>query len=71
MSTTNDNKRQQLIGKLREMFQMARVELDFGIHRILNARWDEISQGSQAQLLVTLGERARCCCSHLWFRTWP
>jgi len=33
MSTTNDNKRQQLISKLREMFQMDQADLDFGIYR--------------------------------------
>ena len=33
MSTTNDNKRQQLINKLSEMFQMDQADLDFGIYR--------------------------------------
>ena len=32
MSTTNDNKRQQLISKLREMFQMDQADLDFGTY---------------------------------------
>lgn len=32
MSTPNDNKRQQLISKLREMFQMDQADLDFGIY---------------------------------------
>ena len=31
MSTPNDNKRQQLISKLKEMFQMDQADLDFGI----------------------------------------
>ena len=31
MSTTNDNKCQQLISKLRERFQMDQADLDFGI----------------------------------------
>jgi hypothetical protein len=30
MSTPNDNKRQQLISKLKEMFQMDQADLDFG-----------------------------------------
>lgn len=34
---------QQLITKLREIFQIDRPELDFGIYRILNARADEIN----------------------------
>jgi|GEM_PF-1940221 len=33
MSTTNDNKRQQLVSKLREMFQMDQADLDFDIYR--------------------------------------
>lgn len=34
---------QQLVTKLREIFQIDRPELDFGIYRILNARADEIN----------------------------
>ncbi|WP_312537913.1 site-specific DNA-methyltransferase [Stutzerimonas nitrititolerans] len=34
---------QQLLTKLREIFQIDRPELDFGIYRILNARADEIN----------------------------
>ncbi|MGP1676922.1 MAG: site-specific DNA-methyltransferase [Burkholderiales bacterium] len=54
MSTTNDNKRQQLISKLREMFQMDQADLDFGIYRIMNAKRDEISQFLDQDLLPTL-----------------
>lgn len=54
MSTPNDNKRQQLISKLREMFQMDQVDLDFGIYRIMNAKRDEISQFLEQDLLPTL-----------------
>src|SRR5690554_6440554 len=34
---------QELVTKLREIFQIDRPELDFGIYRILNARADEIN----------------------------
>lgn len=54
MSTTNDNKRQQLISKLREMFQMDQADLDFGIYRIMNAKRNEISQFLEQDLLPTL-----------------
>ena len=54
MSTTNDNKRLQLISKLREMFQMDQADLDFGIYRIMNAKRDEINQFLEQDLLPTL-----------------
>lgn len=54
MSTPNDNKRQQLISKLKEMFQMDQADLDFGIYRIMNAKRDEISQFLEKDLLPTL-----------------
>jgi len=44
MGTPNDNKRQQLISKLKELFQMDQADLNFGIYRIMNAKRDEISQ---------------------------
>ena len=44
MSTPNDNKRQQLISKLKELVQMDQADLNFGIYRIMNAKRDEISQ---------------------------
>lgn len=54
MGIMNDKKRQQLISKLREMFQMDQAELDFGIYRIMNAKRDEISQFLEQDLLPTL-----------------
>ena len=54
MSTANDNKRQQLVDKLKEMFQMDQADLDFGIYRIMNAKRDEISQFLEQDLLPTL-----------------
>ena len=35
--TKNSPKFQELVAKLREIFQIDRPELDFGIYRILNA----------------------------------
>jgi adenine-specific DNA-methyltransferase len=43
MSNTNP-KYQELVTKLREIFQIDRPELDFGIYRILNARATEINE---------------------------
>ncbi|WP_250528636.1 site-specific DNA-methyltransferase [Caballeronia sp. ATUFL_F1_KS4A] len=43
MTTKQNTKFQQLIAKLREIFQIDRPELDFGIYRILNARASEIN----------------------------
>lgn len=34
----------ELVTKLREIFQIDRPELDFGVYRILNARADEINE---------------------------
>ncbi|HDR9202724.1 TPA: site-specific DNA-methyltransferase [Burkholderia vietnamiensis] len=43
MSTKQNAKFQELVVKLREIFQIDRPELDFGIYRILNARASEIN----------------------------
>lgn len=43
MTAKNNAKFQELVTKLREIFQIDRPELDFGIYRILNARADEIN----------------------------
>ena len=47
-----------LVGKLREIFQIDRPELDFGVYRILNARAGEIndylSNRLKAQVEVAL-----------------
>lgn len=43
MTNKNNPKFQELVAKLREIFQIDRPELEFGIYRILNARADEIN----------------------------
>ena len=43
MSAKQTAKFQELVAKLREIFQIDRPELDFGIYRILNARAGEIN----------------------------
>lgn len=43
MTNKHNPKFQELVTKLREIFQIDRPELDFGIYRILNARADEIN----------------------------
>lgn len=43
---------QELVTKLREIFQIDRPELDFGIYRILNARADEINDYLEKRLPV-------------------
>lgn len=43
MTTKLNAKFQELVAKLREIFQIDRPELDFGIYRILNARAGEIN----------------------------
>lgn len=47
------SKYDELVSKLREIFQIDRPELDFGVYRILNARADEIN----AYLSTRLKER--------------
>lgn len=53
MSTPN-TKRDQLISKLKEMFQMDQADLDFGIYRIMNAKRDEVERFLDKDLLPTL-----------------
>lgn len=43
MTNKHNPKLQELVTKLREIFQIDRPELDFGIYRILNARANEIN----------------------------
>ena len=50
MSVTKTAKFQELVAKLREIFQIDRPELDFGIYRILNARADEINEYLERRL---------------------
>lgn len=50
MSAMSNAKFQELVIKLREIFQIDRPELDFGIYRILNARADEINEYLEQRL---------------------
>ena len=50
MTTQQNPKFQELVAKLREIFQIDRPELDFGIYRILNARAGEINDYLQNRL---------------------
>lgn len=50
MTTKQNPKFQELVAKLREIFQIDRPELDFGIYRILNARAGEIKDYLQNRL---------------------
>ena len=50
MISTQNPKLQELVTKLREIFQIDRPELDFGIYRILNARAGEINDYLQNRL---------------------
>lgn len=51
MSKAHTAKFQELVAKLREIFQIDRPELDFGIYRILNARATEINDYLENRLL--------------------
>lgn len=51
MSIPNDNKRQQLISKLKELFQLDQPDLDFGLYRIMHAKSAEITQFVEKDLL--------------------
>lgn len=50
MTHAHNPKFQELVAKLREIFQIDRPELDFGIYRILNARAGEINDYLQNRL---------------------
>ncbi len=50
MANKQNPKSQELVAKLREIFQIDRPELDFGIYRILNARAGEINDYLQNRL---------------------
>lgn len=52
----NNAKLQALLTKLREIFQIDRPELDFGIYRILNARADEINDYLEHRLAEKVQE---------------
>lgn len=51
MNQSISSKHQELVAKLREIFQIDRPELDFGIYRILNARAKEINDYLDKRLL--------------------
>ena len=48
----------ELVSKLREIFQIDRPELDFGIYRILNARAGEINDYLETRLSQKTGREA-------------
>lgn len=52
MSTSE--KRELLVKKLKEMFQMDQADLDFGIYRIMNAKRGEVERFLDKDLLPTL-----------------
>jgi adenine-specific DNA-methyltransferase len=51
MSTVQNPKYDELVIKLREIFQIDRPELDFGIYRILNTRAAEINEYLEKRLI--------------------
>lgn len=51
MSTVQNPKYDELVIKLREIFQIDKPELDFGIYRILNARAAEINEYLEKRLI--------------------
>ncbi|MEA2117157.1 site-specific DNA-methyltransferase [Halovibrio sp. HP20-50] len=66
MNEVNNQKFQELVAKLREIFQIDQPELDFGIYRILNARADEINEylekrlPKKVQAALSSGSDAQC-----------
>ena len=56
MTAQHNAKFQELVAKLREIFQIDRPELDFGIYRILNARASEINDYLQNRLAEKVQE---------------
>ena len=64
MTNKQNPKFQELVAKLREIFQIDRPELDFGIYRILNARASEINDylenrlAERVQAALALGSAA-------------
>ena len=59
MTNKQNPKFQELVAKLREIFQIDRPELDFGIYRILNARAGEINDYLQNLSLIHISEPTR------------
>lgn len=56
MTNKHNPKFLELVAKLREIFQIDRPELDFGIYRILNARAEEINDYLQNRLAEKVQE---------------
>ena len=56
MTTKQNAKFQELVTKLREIFQIDRPELDFGIYRILNARAHEVNDYLENRLAEKVQE---------------
>lgn len=50
MTNKHNPKFQELVSKLREIFQIDRPDLDFGIYRILNARAADINEYPENRL---------------------
>jgi adenine-specific DNA-methyltransferase len=50
------NNYEALVTKLREIFQIDRPELDFGVYRILNARADEVNDYLSTRLKARVAE---------------
>ena len=53
------SKYDDLVKKLKEIFQIDRPELDFGVYRILNARVVEINDYLENRLKAKVGESLR------------
>ena len=66
MTIQQYSKFQELVTKLREIFQIDRPELDFGIYRILNARAGEVNDylqnrlAEKVQAALSSGNQAAC-----------
>lgn len=48
---------QELVEKLKEIFQLDKPELDFGVYRILHTRAKEITEFLEKRLAEKVGER--------------
>jgi adenine-specific DNA-methyltransferase len=51
------SKYDELVSKLKEIFQIDKPQLDFGIYRILNARADEVADYLENRLKAKVSER--------------
>ena len=55
------SKYDDLVKKLKEIFQIDRPELDFGVYRILDARVGEINDYLENRLKAKVGESLATC----------